>query len=242
MEEITKNELKFFIKLHNKKFREEHALFLVQGRKLVEETIASIPDKIYCLLGDQENMPDIDVPRYKASKKDMGRLSTLSSAPDLIAVVRADFKLELPKTQWTIVLDEIKDPGNLGTLIRLADWFGIRKIVCSPNTVELLNPKVIQSTMGSIFRVEVNYTELNAYLSNCKVPIFKADLNGNSIYDVSFPNEGVLILGSESHGLVTTGEFEAAQSISIPGVGEAESLNVGVAGGIIVSHIFKGRI
>lgn len=234
---LTKNELKFFIKLHRKKHREEENLFLIQGEKLIDEAIKTCPGAIQMIIY-KENLPNYNNFECRlGNNKDFERLSTLTSPPGAIAVMKY-LDTSVSNLKWTLVLDEVKDPGNLGTIIRIADWFGYSNIVCSENTVDIYNPKTVQSSMGSLFRVSVEYKNLKEYLSQDKRAIFKADLEGENVNTISFPTEGVLILGSESHG-ITDDIKDLGSSIKIPGKGSAESLNVAVAGGIISSYIFN---
>jgi TrmH family RNA methyltransferase len=137
-------------------------------------------------------------------------------------------------------LDDVRDPGNLGTIIRIADWFGIPQIVCSPQSVELYNPKTVQSTMGSLFRVSVSYSDLvdlSLALHSEEIPLFGAVMEGKDIAQVNFPSSMVLVMGSESHGIGPQLESRLDHRITIPRIGKAESLNVAVATGIICSKI-----
>jgi TrmH family RNA methyltransferase len=142
------------------------------------------------------------------------------------------------KNKISIVLDGIQDPGNLGTIIRIADWFGISQIVCSMDTVELYNPKVIQSTMGSFVRVNVWYDQPEDFLKTLNVPVLGALLNGKSIYETEKLKEGVLVIGNESKGIRENVLKWITDPVTIPRIGGAESLNAAVATGIIISHIF----
>ncbi len=136
-----------------------------------------------------------------------------------------------------MILDNIQDPGNLGTIIRTADWFGIKTIICSENTVEVYNPKTVQSTMGSLCRVNIIYTNLNTFLSETNIPVYGALLEGNSIYNIKWGKEGLILLGNEGHGI----SHELIQKISIPvtipSFGKAESLNVAVSTAIFCNEL-----
>ncbi len=140
-----------------------------------------------------------------------------------------------------LALDEIQDPGNLGTIIRLADWFGVKNIVCSRNTADCFNPKVVQATMGSLFRVNIVYEDLKTFIEAKNLPVFGAFLEGKSIYKSSLSPKGILVLGNEGKGISSEIEKCITQKITIPRFGEAESLNVSVATGILLSEFFRGN-
>lgn len=234
---LTKNELKYFIKLHRKKHREEENLFLIQGHKLIKEAINTCPDSIQMIVCSEEYSNYSDFKCRMAGNKDLERLSTLSTSPSAIAVVKY-LSTQASQLSWTLVLDDVKDPGNLGTIVRISDWFGYSNIVCSENSVDIYNPKTVQSSMGSIFRVPVEYRNLKEYLTQDQRTIYHADLEGENLKKISFPSKGILVLGSESHG-ITNEIKDLGTQIKIPGKGGAESLNVAVAGGIISSYIFS---
>jgi TrmH family RNA methyltransferase len=143
---------------------------------------------------------------------------------------------EIKKNEVVIVLDEIKDPGNLGTIIRIADWYGIDNIVASKNTVDFYNPKVITATKGSFTRVNMFYTDLNDFLSKTKLPILGAFLNGENIHETKFPVSGILVMGNESNGVSKEIEILITKKITIPAYGKAESLNVAIATAIILDN------
>ena len=181
------------------------------------------------------------------SQKEMASISTLSSPSEVLAVVRIP-EIELTSVNLAnsqvIALDDIKDPGNLGTIIRNADWFGIKSIIVSPETVDEFNPKVVQSTMGSLFRVHVYRTELPTLLLELKdqgAAVFSAEMRGetSSILE-SHGGPGVLIIGSESHGVSKEVSSIADKKVSISGMGNAESLNAAVATGILLYSWTKG--
>ncbi|GAB5418109.1 MAG: RNA methyltransferase [Crocinitomicaceae bacterium] len=166
----------------------------------------------------------------------MKSLSGLTNPSSLLAVVRKP-KFQETTTGWTLVLDGVQDPGNMGTIIRTADWFGISEIVCSINTVDNFNPKVVQSTMGSIFRVQVRYENLEEYLKNEDRPIFGALLEGENMHSIAIPEKGVLLMGNEGKGISDALLDKISHPIHIPGSGGAESLNVAVATGILLSRL-----
>ncbi len=138
---------------------------------------------------------------------------------------------------FSLVLDNIQDPGNFGTIIRTADWFGIKTIICSENTVEVYNPKTVQSTMGSLCRVNIIYTNLNSFLAETNIPVFGALLEGNSIYDIKWGDEGLILLGNEGHGISHDLVQKISSPVTIPSFGQAESLNVAVSAAIFCNEL-----
>lgn len=252
---ISKAQISFIKSLHQKKYRQEHQLFIAEGYKIVEELItAGYSIKTICIVDHQRD--DFLSTHPKISKNteilpvkqsDMERISTFSSTSEIMAVVHTPslpgenvYNPEYYLQSVSLCLDEIKDPGNLGTIIRIADWFGIKRIICSANTVELYNPKVIQSTMGSFMRVEVVYTDLNEFFTRLNgVKVYGALLDGKNIYREQLERKGVILMGSESHGISEGLMKFITDPLTIPLFGGAESLNVAVATGIICSEFFR---
>lgn len=241
MYKLSKNEVKFIQSLCHKKHRLAEGLFIAEGVKLVEEIIKSkfIVKKIYATdkwaAPKQTNGHVISI----ISEEDLERISLLQTPNQVLALV--EIPAVSPKVQLenrlSIILDGIQDPGNFGTIIRLADWFGIEQIICSHDTVELYNPKTIQSTMGSVVRVNIVYQDLKEVLQTTKVPVYGALLEGQSIYKVAKPTEGLLLIGSEGKGIGEELLPYITNPITIPRIGGAESLNAGVATGILLSHL-----
>lgn len=238
---LTNNEVKYIQSLSQKKFRESEKLFVVEGIKMAEEVLNSnfSIHSIYATNSWAEKHPEI-----KASIIDESQLKKISnlSTPNEVLIVahqkNQDEKLSYAN-QITLILDGIQDPGNFGTIIRTADWFGIKQIVASEDCVELNNPKVIQATMGSVFRISVHYANLLEELKQITIPVYGALLNGNSIYDVIKISEGVLVIGNESKGINENILSNISNPITIPKIGKAESLNAALATGIILSHLIK---
>ncbi len=241
---ITKNQIRFVKSLQQKKYRNEYGLFVVEGRKSVEEVLQSslTVQKIY--VSKLEEVPEGLSEFVEISSTEMKRLSGLKTAPGILAVV------QIPSFSWdnstkgiTLLLDDISDPGNLGTIIRSADWFGVERIICSPNTVDLWNPKVVQATMGSLFHVPIftlNLEEVLAVFEDKKVPSFAAVLNGENLYDISFPEDAAIIIGNESHGISQVLVDSASHAVTIPAFGRAESLNASVACAVILGVMKRG--
>lgn len=237
---LSKNEVKYIQSLYHKKTREEERVFVVEGPKMIEELLHSdhVVKKIYA--SDEWIKPgNSKAEVITVTNDELQRMSALQTANQVLAVAEQKQLNDAPvfSGQLSLVLDNIQDPGNLGTIIRIADWFGIQQIIASENTVELYNPKVIQSTMGSFVRVNVWYKDLTEILSNAGIPVYGALLNGKNVYEINRVEEGLLVIGNESKGISEEIEKLITEPVTIPGKGGAESLNAAVAAGIILSHI-----
>jgi TrmH family RNA methyltransferase len=243
---LSKNELKYIQSLCQKKQRQQEGLFIAEGTKLVDELLRSSYHirKLYALESwVKDHNTTVDV--VTVTDIELQRISGLQAPNQVLAIAEQQVppKDPLLKEQLTIVLDDIQDPGNLGTIIRIADWFGIKQLVVSENTVELYNPKVIQGTMGSFIRVQVWYRSLLHFLQQANVPVYGALLNGKNMHNEPPVTEGILVIGNESKGISKELLPFISHPITIPRLGGAESLNAAVAAGIIVSHLKKsGRI
>jgi TrmH family RNA methyltransferase len=175
------------------------------------------------------------------SSNELQKISTLNTPQDALALIRIPERTKINpesfKGRFVLVLDGIQDPGNLGTIIRTADWFGISDLICSTDTVEAYNPKVVQASMGSLSRINIYYEELDPCLTSTKIPVYATLLEGKSIYDVDFGNEGFIVLGNEGKGISQQVKDTASTAITIPRFGQAESLNVAVSAAIICSEL-----
>ena len=235
---ITKNEIKQIKSLSRKKNREQLQLFVVEGYKSIRELqeIGLELVKIYCLR-DATELQDLEP--IIISHKDMCAISNLKTPPGYLALSKMPINEDIPSGGRMIALDAVQDPGNLGTIVRMADWFGVEHIICSLNTVDLYNPKCIQATMASIGRVQVHYINLKEFLSKTSIPILIAAMDGNSIYKTQLPTDGILVMGNESHG-VSEDILEMGDVVSIPRYGvqdnPIESLNVATATAILLSE------
>lgn len=180
------------------------------------------------------------------SMKDIEKISTLKTPQDVIGLIKipiwATLNYNRLKQKFSLVLDSIQDPGNMGTIIRTADWFGITDIICSEDTVDVYNPKVVQATMGSLARVNVHYANLEEVLPQAGLPIFGAMLDGENIYNSNFGTEGLLIMGNEGNGISPAIERLITTKITIPRAGKAESLNVAIATAILCSEIKRNSM
>ena len=235
---LSRSESKYIQTLSHKKQRELEGLFIVEGPKIATEVLNShfVVRKIYATMSWIANNTAIaDV--VEVSEDELQKISNLQTANQVLVIVEKPTMK--PKTESTviIVLDGIQDPGNFGTIIRIADWFGVNNIVCSEDCVELYNPKVIQSTMGSFMRTQVDYVDLTTWFATNKLPVYGALLNGKNIKEFGKIDKGVIIIGNESKGVRQNILPFIQHAISIERVGQAESLNASVATGIILSHI-----
>ncbi|MDB4088935.1 RNA methyltransferase [Flavobacteriales bacterium] len=238
MPEITKNQLKHIRLLKQKKYRQEFGEFLVEGEKNVDELLKS-KFKINAIYATSEwNDTNYSELTTLITVKQLSQISNLSSPNKVVALA------QIPKTEYnesilqndlTLVLDTINDPGNLGTIIRTADWFGIENIICSTESVDCYNPKVVQTTKGSLFNVNIHYQDLPTLLLNTKIKIYGAALDGEEIKKGFIPQKpAVLLMGSESHGISEDLEKIITDKILIKQKGKAESLNVAIATSILL--------
>ncbi|MDF1673059.1 MAG: RNA methyltransferase [Vicingaceae bacterium] len=239
---ITANQKKFVKSLAQKKFRTENNCFVVEGVKLVEELLQSDFEvmNVYATSNWIENNPSFEA--EKISPKDLAIMSSFKTANEVIAVVKQKQQYTIDYTKHlSIVLDSLQDPGNLGTIIRTADWFGIKTIVCSADTVDVYNPKVIQATMGSLFRVNVLYLNLPEFFKeNKSLSVYGALLNGENVYQKTLTKKGsVLLMGNESKGISDSLLPFITDKILIPKIGQAESLNVSTATAILCAEFSK---
>jgi RNA methyltransferase, TrmH family len=244
---ITKNQIKYIQSLQLKKNRQINNAFLVEGAKNVLELLNSdfeidslyITEPFY-----KENRLALDKQNITfelVNESELERMGTFNTNNAAIAVVKTKENTELlAENELVLVLDDIRDPGNLGTIIRIADWYGLKKIVCSENTVDVYNPKVIAATMGSFIRIKLFYTDLNTFFEKkTNGFIAGAVMNGNSIYDTKLPKTGYIIIGNESNGISDSVQSFVNERITIPKRGGAESLNAGIATAIILDNFFR---
>lgn len=238
---VTKSELKYIQSLSDKKVRLETGCFIAEGVKLVGEMIAEgYPLKaVYAL--DSWESPDASIEVNRVEVFELEKMSLLQTPNQVLAVALVPQKIKEIDVagQLTIVLDGIQDPGNLGTIIRTADWFGIQQIVASEDTVDVYNPKVIGATMGSFMRVQVSYKNLAAWLPTIKLPVYGALLEGENIFTTKAPKQGLLVIGSEGKGIRENITDFITHPVTIPKTGGAESLNAGIAAGIIVAQLTR---
>jgi TrmH family RNA methyltransferase len=239
---LSKKEIKDIQSLSQKKFRDELKLFVAEGPKIVSELMELIPRQIEKLYASKEwieihkaALQNVNV--VEVSAAELERLSQLQTPNQVIAVIKKMASKKPDANSFVLYLDTIQDPGNFGTIIRIADWFGIKNMICSVGCADIYNSKVVQSTMASIARVNVFYEEKDEWLKDQSVPVYAATLHGASLYQQSKTKKGILIIGNESKGVRKEVLQYATQQITIPKKGDAESLNAAVATGIILSHL-----
>ena len=244
---LSKSQINSIKSLQHKKFRHEQGFFLVEGSKSIVE-FANSPyeiDTVYYTTTFDSKVLNLSqkINWCEISVNDLEKISSLKTPQEVIAKIRIPQwplpgKKEL-EGKFSLVLDGVQDPGNLGTIIRIADWVGIGHIICSPDTVDSYNPKVVQASMGSLSRVRIYDTELPAFLAALKLPVFGALLDGANIYDTDFGHEGLIILGNEGNGIRSEVEALVSRAVTIPRIGRAESLNVGIATALFCSEITR---
>ena len=232
---ITKNQIKYIRGLAQKKNRIKEQCFVVEGEKSVAELLKS-SFQIIDLFATKQWIAENNYAKANAiSAAELTRISNLKSANNVLAVVRFSDEKQERSEGVTLVLDDVNDPGNLGTIIRMCDWFGVQQIVCSKNTVDIYNPKVVQSTMGSLFRVGVMYIDLSTYLTEVTTPIYGAFMDGENIKGISVNENAHLVMGNEANGISEDVEKYISKKVAIKNVGgNTESLNVAVATAILL--------
>lgn len=245
MDMISKSNAKFLKSLQIKKYRKEHSCFLVEGSKSVNELVGAkfevvtiYATKIYL---DKHVSLWEGVEIIEVKEKELGSVSFLQSNNSVLAVVKT-LDLEFtppPSNKLSIALDSVNDPGNLGTIIRIADWYGISEVYCSLDTVDFYNPKVVSATKGSINRVNVHYCDLTELIDKTDLPVYGAFLDGENVHELKVEDgvEGVLLMGSEAHGVSQKLESGVTRRITIPSFGATESLNVSIATAIICDNL-----
>jgi RNA methyltransferase, TrmH family len=245
---LSKNEIKYIQSLGHKKNRDEDGVFIAEGSKIVQELVIGYTGQIVRLYATEtfiaQNSIDALQQRVTAvSETELERISQLQTPNQCIAIVKQLAAADLTKKQqWILVLDAIRDPGNMGTIIRLADWFGIETVVLSPDCADIYNPKVVQASMGSIMRVRCGIQSLNEFLSSSKLPVLAATLTGKDITNFQFPKSGILVIGNEAHGVGDDVLKMVTHQIKIPRFGAAESLNAAVATGILLWEMKRSPV
>ena len=237
---ISKNQIKFVHQLETKKYRQREGLFVAEGPKVVGDLLNAgfIPSQIY----STEKWQHIGFESNIITEDELRKLSFLQHPQQVLAVFPIPHQHEPGKaTGLSLALDGVQDPGNLGTIIRVADWFGIDTIYCSPDTADAWNPKVVQATMGSIARVHLIYTDLEKLISSATLPVYATLLDGNNIYQQELSREGIIVMGNEGNGISAPIRQLVSRKLLIPAHREgAESLNVAIATAIVCSE-FKRR-
>ncbi|MGN7204780.1 TrmH family RNA methyltransferase [Pedobacter sp. SAFR-022] len=244
---LSKSQIGFIKSLHQKKYRKAHGLFIVEGLKTLMEFFSSKYQiqSIYYLPQYQSLLPKLasNIKLFEVNNAELEKISTLQAPQGILALIAIPenhvIAPEALSAGFSLVLDGIQDPGNMGTIIRTADWFGFKHIICSTNTVEVFNPKTVQATMGSLARVDICYTSLPTYLQHLKIPVYAAMLDGENLYQVEWQQEGLVVLGNEGQGISDEVANLISSKITIPRIGAAESLNVSISAAIICAEISR---
>ena len=236
---ISKSQLKLITSLSQKKYRQKHKLFIAEGIKVVQEILnaAFSVERLFCTDDFSTDIPDEKTTRI--SEADLKKISNLKTANKVLGLFKIPDEKLLEGNGLILALDTINDPGNLGTIIRLCDWFGITQLICSKETVDCYNQKVVQASMGSLTRVSIHYVDLEEYLKETSLPTFIADMDGKNVYKTNLPKEGILIMGNEANGVSESIKTLVKHKVSIPRFGEiqeTESLNVATATAILLSE------
>jgi len=235
---MTKADQKFIAQLKQKKYRNLHQAFVVEGLKSIGDFIKGgfTPLKIYAI-NPVENLLFREVNMELVSPKQLKQISFLQHPKDALAIFKLKNEVRLPQTGLILALDGLQDPGNLGTIIRTADWFGVQHIVCSKNTVDCYNPKVVQATMGALAHVNVLYTDLDQLLKQSPLPAFGTFLQGANLFETVLPDQAIIVIGNEGNGISKEISDLIAHKITIPKApgALAESLNASIATAVILS-------
>lgn len=241
---ITNKDAKFIKSLQLKKYREREKAFVVEGGKNVIELLGSglqitrLFVTQYFLGHNEKHLTESNVPFELVKEKELVKVGSFKSNAFALAVVQIPQLPDLTiKTGHVLAFENLQDPGNLGTIIRIADWYGFSNVICSPDSVDAYNPKVISASMGSFARVNVYYENLPEFIHRSGLPVYGAVLSGESIHNTKFENEGILLFGNESQGISKNLEPLITNPVKIPGFGGAESLNVAIATAVFCDNL-----
>jgi TrmH family RNA methyltransferase len=236
---LSKNQIKLIKQLNQKKYRNQNNLFFAEGVKTVNEFIkAGFTIRSMFATDQYQNSRSTDQ-IHLISSSELTRISNLKTPNQVLCVFEIPEERTVKRNGFTLVLDDINDPGNLGTIIRLCDWFGVDQLVCSKNTVDCYNPKTVQASMGSLARTDIVYTDLEEFLKNDERIIYGSFMQGENIYNSRLPENAVLIMGNEANGISKNIEKLIRKKITIPQFGkiqETESLNVAMAAAVLLSE------
>ncbi|GJQ06537.1 TrmH family RNA methyltransferase [Capnocytophaga cynodegmi] len=236
---VSKNQIKLIQKLQQKKYRFQHQMFIVEGKKSILEFLHSNFNVEQTFV--TEYFSD-KLPKSKTTittKEELKKISSLKNPDEGIAIFKIPEEQPIQHKGLILVLDDIRDPGNLGTIIRLCDWFGVQQLVCSEQTTDCYNPKVVQASMGSLSRIKIHYTDLQNFLTNTALPIYATAMNGENVHQTVFQEDFILIMGNEANGISEEIFKLATKKITIPRFGQlqqTESLNVATATAILLNE------
>jgi TrmH family RNA methyltransferase len=236
---LSKNQIKLISSLHQKKYRFANQLFFAEGVKVIQELVKS-NFELEHLYTTKDDFKEIAPNKITlVTENELNKISALATPNTCLAVFKIPLESKIIESGLILALDSVRDPGNMGTILRLCDWFGIAQLVCSKETVDIYNPKVVQATMGSITRVNVNYVDLVPFLEKTKLPVFGTFMDSDNIYKTDLPQEGIIVMGNEANGISESIEKLVTKRITIPRFGElqiTESLNVATATAIILGE------
>jgi RNA methyltransferase, TrmH family len=244
---LSKADIRYIKSLQVKKYRKQEQCFIVEGAKSVQELLQSDFHTLTLLATGEflatQNIRGVERIE-EVSEKDLQGLGEFQTSTSVLAVakMKSNSPVKVADSEYGLVLDDIRDPGNLGTIIRTADWYGITKIIASLETADFYNPKVISATMGSFTRTSIFYTDLASFLEHERSrPVYGAYLEGRNVYDLKFAPGGLIVIGNESRGINDNLEKFISQKITIPRVGKAESLNAAIAAAVIIDNLRRPR-
>ena len=242
---VSKNQIKLISSLHQKKHRQTHQLFIAEGIKGIQELLDAHfeLDHLYTTRTDFENVASNL--KTVVSEVDLKKMSALASPNTCLAVFKIPEVKAINSSGLIVALDDIRDPGNLGTILRLCDWFGIQQLICSKETVDVYNPKVVQATMGSIARVNISYLDLIDFIATSKLPVFGTFMDGENMYTTNLPQEGIIVMGNEANGISSDLEKVIKNRLTIPRFGtlqKTESLNVATATAVVLSEFRRATL
>jgi len=236
---LSKNQIKLITSLQQKKQRFANQLFFAEGIKVIQELVESNFELVH-LYTTQNDFEEVSQDKKTIiSANELKKISALATQNSCLGVFRIQADKKIIESGLILALDSIRDPGNLGTILRLCDWFGIDQIVCSKDAVDIYNPKVVQATMGSIARVNVNYIDLENFIGQTQLPVFGTFMQGDIIYKTDLPQEGIIVMGNEANGISPELEKVIKNRLTIPRFGslqKTESLNVATATAIVLSE------
>lgn len=240
---VSKNQIKLITSLQQKKYRFAHQLFFAEGIKVIQELVESNFELVHLFTTQNDFEKVSNEQKTIIPEADLKKITALATPNSCLALFKIPAEKKIIESGLILALDSIRDPGNLGTILRLCDWFGIDQLICSKQTVDIYNPKVVQATMGSIARVNVNYIDLEKFVSQTQLPVFGTFMDGNNIYKTNLPQEGIVIMGNEANGISPEIEKLIQNRLTIPRFGtlqKTESLNVATATAIILSEFRRG--
>ena len=236
---ISKGQIKLITSLQQKKYRNKEGLFIAEGVKVIGELLNQ---GLELHSHFHTNAQPDDTSKQEISEVLLQKISCLKTANTSLATFKIPTPTPLLSKGLTLVVDAVRDPGNLGTIIRLCDWFGVTQLVCSQDTVDCYNPKVVQATMGSIARVAIHYLDIRQYLQQTKLPVYTAIMDGQNVYNATLASDAILIMGNEANGVSQEIKALSTHQIAIPQFGAlhaTESLNVATATAILLSEFAR---